>query len=248
MCMSNTKQLMVGWHLYSGENNDQLINNFGAGWTATTVLDGTYQNWVNNVLDWSSTAANSDVTLIKNGILAPFLSKNLGVYRCPADRYLSPAQISAHLPARTRSMAMNGFIGPYGYRNAGKNYYTGLNNNYPTYRQWLKLPEIRNPANIFVTVDEHPDTINDGLFNNDPDWVNATRWSDAPASYHGGGAGLSFADGHSEVHHWRSAGTKFPVIYVEMPGRANTMPAFDASARVDFQWMVQRQAVLAPNF
>ena len=90
--------------------------------------------------------------------------------------------------------------------------------------------------------------LNDGLFSNNPDWSSATRWTDAPASYHGGGAGISFADGHSEVHKWRSAATKFPVIYVEMSARASTMPAFDEAARLDFAWMVARQAVKHPNY
>jgi len=248
MCMSNTKQLLLGWRMYADDNNEQLINNFGANWVLTTVTDQTFANWVNNNMGWSADPMITNTTLIKNGILAPYLSGNLGVYRCPADRFLSPAQVSAGFGARTRSLAMNAFVGPYGYRNAGKNYYSGLNNNYPAYRQWLKLDQVLRPANIFVTIDEHPDTLNDGLFSNNPDWRSATRWTDAPASNHGGGACISFADGHSEIHKWLSAATKFPVIYVEMPERANTMPGWDAAARRDFYWMVERQAVLYPNF
>ena len=247
MCMSNTKQLMVGWRMYADDNSDQLINNFGANWVLTTITDGTYANWVNNDMDWTANTINFDIKLIQNGILAPYLGKNLGVYRCPADRYVSPAQAQAGFSARTRSMAMNSFLGPYGYRGAGKDYYSGKNNNYSAYTQWLKLTRIRRPANIFVTVDEHPDTLNDGLFNNDPDWANATRWSDAPASNHGGGAGISFADGHSEIHKWKSAATKFPVIYVDMPARASTMPPLDAAAREDLRWMTERQAVPYPD-
>jgi prepilin-type N-terminal cleavage/methylation domain-containing protein/prepilin-type processing-associated H-X9-DG protein len=248
ICMSNTKQLMLGWRMYSDDNAEQLINNFGANWVDTTIADGTFANWVNNNINWTTDPINTNVLYIKNGILAPYLSGNLGVYRCPADRFLSPAQTGLGWTARTRSMAMNSFFGPYGYKNAGKNYYTGKNNNYTSYRQWLKLSEILRPSNFFVTIDEQPDTLNDGLFNNDPNWASATRWSDAPASYHAGGAGLSYADGHSEVHHWKSAATKLPVTYVNMPDRISTMLPFDAAARADLQWMVERQAVLYPNF
>ena len=248
MCMSNTKQLMLGWRMYADDNNEQLINNFGANWVYTTIADSTFANWVNNNMLWSADAMVTNVDWVKNGILAPYLGQNLGVYRCPADRYLSPAQVAAGFSHRVRSIAMNSFMGPYGYRNAGKNYYTGINNNYPYYRQWLKLDQILRPANFFVTIDEHPDTLNDGLFSNNPDWRNATRWTDAPASNHGGGAGMSFADGHSEIHKWRSGATKFPVIYVDMPDRASSMPAFDADARRDFFWLVERQAVVYPNF
>ena len=249
MCMSNTKQLMLGWRMYADDNKQQLINNFGADWTRKTIEEQTFANWVNNNMVWSADAMVTNVTLIKNGILAPYLAQNLGVYRCPADRFLSPAQVSAGFSARTRSMAMNSFLGPYGYRSSqGKDYYSGKNNNYPDYRQWLKIDQIVHPDRIFVTIDEHPDTLNDGMFNNNPDWRAATRWSDAPASYHGGGAGVSYADGHSEVHKWKSGATRFPVIYEEMPGRASSMPAFDAGARRDFYWMVERQAVPYPNY
>jgi len=38
----------------------------------------------------------------------------------------------------------------------------------PTHRQWLKLSEVPNPANKWVLIDEHPDSINDGYFYNPP--------------------------------------------------------------------------------
>jgi len=58
---------------------------------------------------------------------------------------------------------------------------------------------IPGPAQTWVYVDEHPDSINDaGCFapntkNNIPD---------APATYHNGACGFAFADGHSEIHKW----------------------------------------------
>jgi prepilin-type processing-associated H-X9-DG protein len=146
-------------------------------------------------------------------------------------------------------MAMNGFMGPYGDRGVAKDQ-SGRNNNYQDFRQWLKLGQIKKPANIFVTCDEHPDPLNDGLFNNDPRLDSlgramGTKWSDAPASFHAGAAGLSFADGHSEIHKWKSETTKFPVIYVTGSVRN---PLLDVSGREDLTWMVVRQAVLYPNF
>jgi len=87
----------------------------------------------------------------------------------------------------------------------------------------------------------------DGLFNNDPDLTTATRWPDAPASYYAGGAGLSFADGPSEIHHWKSAATKRPILHVTMPSRGNSKPAFDAAAYNDYRWMLERQEVLHPR-
>jgi prepilin-type N-terminal cleavage/methylation domain-containing protein/prepilin-type processing-associated H-X9-DG protein len=260
MCMSNTRQLMLAWQMYSAESHDKIINNFGLNNTLTEIGNRTYRNWVNNVLDWTSSTINADLTLIKNGILASYLGNNIGVYKCPADNFLSASQRDAGFSARTRSMAMNSFLGPYGPDRSVAKYYDGINNNYRQpasldYRQWLKLTQIRNPSKIFVTCDEHPDPLNDGLFNNDPRLdaqgrAMGTRWSDAPASFHAGGAGISFADGHAEIHNWKSACTKVPVIYRSGSSRMSPpyAPPWDAAATEDLTWMIERQAVLYPNF
>jgi prepilin-type N-terminal cleavage/methylation domain-containing protein/prepilin-type processing-associated H-X9-DG protein len=250
MCRGNSKQMMTAWRMYADDSNDLLINNFGLNNTLNEIVMGTYRNWVNNVMTWDADSMNTNVALIKNGILAPYLGQNLGVYKCPADNYISPAQASAGFGPRTRSMAMNGFLGPYGPDKSVAKYYDGRNNNYRDFRQWLKLSEIKNPANIFVTCDEHPDPLNDGLFNNDPsldslDRATATKWSDAPASFHAGAAGIAFADGHAEIHAWKSETTKFPVIYVTGSARN---PPLDALGREDLTWMVKRQAVRYPLF
>ena len=42
----------------------------------------------------------------------------------------------------------------------------GANTIYPTYRQFLKAGNIPNPSGLFVTLDEHPDSINDGFLTN----------------------------------------------------------------------------------
>src|SRR3954463_6419403 len=52
LCMNNTRQLMVAWHLYSGDNEERLVNNFGVAETQTEISSRTFQNWVNNVMDW----------------------------------------------------------------------------------------------------------------------------------------------------------------------------------------------------
>jgi prepilin-type N-terminal cleavage/methylation domain-containing protein len=163
MCLSNTKQLMLGWLSYANENDDRLINNFGGVYVANTINDGTYRNWVNNEMDWTINPWNTNVALIKNGILAPYLGNNLGVYKCPADKYLSPAQIAQGWSGRTRSMSMNAFFGAYSEQFATHS--NGQNIHYPPiiWRQWMKLTQIKRPSNFFVIMDEHPDSINNGM-------------------------------------------------------------------------------------
>jgi prepilin-type processing-associated H-X9-DG protein len=103
------------------------------------------------------------------------------------------------------------------------------------YRQFLKQSDVPQPVKTWVTLDEHPDSINDGFFIVD---INATQWGDLPASYHNGACGFSFADGHSEIRKWLSATSKYPVRYYF------SVRPFDAAGRVDFQWYRERTAYI----
>lgn len=236
MCLSNTKQLTLGWVMYTNDNEDRVPNNFGVNETIAEVTGKTYRNWVNNVMSWDTNPMNTDPLLIKNGVLSPYLSGNLGVYKCPADNYVSAAQRALGWSTRARSMSMNCFFGPYSSNPAGA-WASGRNSTIPAYRQWLKLGSVGKPSIFFVTIDEHADRINDGYFENNPD--NTSKWGDPPASYHGGAGGISFADGHSEIHKWKSATTKIPVTLISL----NNPPTFDAAGREDHRWLMERTAV-----
>jgi prepilin-type processing-associated H-X9-DG protein len=56
-------------------------------------------------------------------------------------------------------------------------------------------------------MDEHPDSINSPGF-----WPpnNAVTFPDAPATFHNRAAGVAFADGHAEMHHWNGPTLKKP--------------------------------------
>lgn len=99
----------------------------------------------------------------------------------------------------------------------------------------MKQSQVPRPAKTWLMLDEHPDSINDGYFINNP---TATAWQDVPASYHGGACGFSFADGHSEIRKWKSATSIYPnVRYVNPPAVRN----FDATGKkVDFAWYLER--------
>src|SRR5207247_1979526 len=71
-CLNNGRQLMLAWHLYSGDFDDRLVNNFGVNETRATVSSKLYANWVNNVMDWSLNSEITNVTLVRNGVLARF--------------------------------------------------------------------------------------------------------------------------------------------------------------------------------
>ena len=39
-CMSNNKQLVLGWHLYSGDNDERVANNFTIPGTEQAIQTG----------------------------------------------------------------------------------------------------------------------------------------------------------------------------------------------------------------
>ena len=236
-CMGNNRQLMLGWIMYANDNGDRVINNFGVTETIAEITGGTYRNWVNNVMSWDNNLMNINTLLIKNGILSPYVGGNLGVYKCPADNYTSAAQRALGWSGRTRSMSMNAFFGPFNPNPNGA-WAQGRNAFATNWRQWLKLAQVPRPAEYFVTIDEQGDSINDGYYLNNPDPSAASFWGDTPGSYHGGACGISFADGHSEIHKWRSDTSKSPVTTTTY-----NQPTFDALGREDYRWLVERTAV-----
>ena len=250
ICLNNTKQLMLAWLMYPNDSGDRLANNFGVDNTHATITDGTFLNWVNDVMSFgppSETTPASDqgitnLTYLKNGALNVYLAGNVGVYKCPADNYLGPIQRALGWKARARSISMNAFFGPYSRNPGDPGTYWGLGKNqfFQTYRQWLKLTAVPRPASYWVTIDEHPDSVNDGFFLNDPGGTGAGHWGDFPASYHNGACGISFADGHSVIHKWSSMTTKIPV---HADGNRD-QPAFDVTGSRDYRWLMEQTAVL----
>jgi prepilin-type N-terminal cleavage/methylation domain-containing protein len=241
MCLNNTKQLMVGWKMYPDDYNDRVPGNFGIINTSADAADiaaTDKSTWICNVMDWTTGQMNTNLNLIFQSLLSPYLSKSVNVYKCPADAFLNSAQRSQGWSSRARSLSMNAFFGAYAKKPDGV-WDRGRNTFYTNYRQWLRLSSVPTPANFWVFIDEHPDSINDGYFLNNPAGTGNGSWVDLPASYHCGSCGLSYADGHSSIHKWKSNTTKLPVRFVTNP----TFPGFDAAGQQDYKWLMEQTAV-----
>ena len=207
-CMNNGRQLMLGWIQYAQDNDDRVVNNFGITPTTAEIANQTYRNWVNNVMGWTADSQITNLVGIQKAPFNSYVGGSIAIYKCPSDNYLSPPQRFFGWRARTRSYSMNCYFGPYDPTGAAVSWD-------PSYRKFLKLGSVPNPANLFVTLDEHPDSINDGYFQPFGAGLGAyTQWDDLPASSHAGACGFSFADGHSEVHKWRSS--KSTIIPVKL--------------------------------
>jgi prepilin-type processing-associated H-X9-DG protein len=192
--MSNTKQLLTAWTLYAGDSGDVLPDNISG-------LDASYGGWVDGLMSTTSPyPENTNYVLMMKGQLGPD-TKNPAIYRCPSDQSADP---SLHGP-RVRSYSMNFAVGDKSSNGMQQATYEDY------WPNFFKLSDFRMASETFVFLDEHPDSINDGLFLVTDVDGGTTTWNDFPSSYHSGGANFSFADGHAATHHWQDHYTDHPI-------------------------------------
>jgi len=231
-CVSNQKQMSYAWILYADDFSDKLVVNANNVAIGQGVI-----GWVQNVLIWDqgppvvNYPQNYDPNVLANALLGPYCSKAVTIYKCPGDR-------SEGLQGpRNRSISMNGQMhGDTGTDANGPKVKNQPASDGNMYRLYLKQSGIDNPVNRWVFIDEHPDSINDGLFS--VDMGSTTLWKDWPASNHGNSGVLSFADGHAETHRWTDPSiASHPVTH--------TKPALSVTAPyTDYLWLEARTTIL----
>ena len=248
-CMGNSRQLMLAWIQYYQDNDDKLVNNYGQPFNGLEEFNKTYRSWVNQILTWGKfDAAGVPIDNTDGITMAPFYryTGSLAVYKCPADDYLSQPQRAAGIQARPRSYSMNMFFGANVPPEVGD---ATVNTFFPTCRQFLTAGSIRNSSELYVILDEHPDSINDGFLvadpHTDPSQWTSSSWSDLPATYHGGGGGFAYADGHSEVHKFTSGlCTILPVTYKSHPSWPSFSGDTSGAGWQDGLWVAARTTVV----
>ena len=176
---------------------------------------------------------NTDAALLMDPAQSPLASylRSSRVWKCPADNYGN----------RVRSLSVNAVL-------VGSKLTVAPAPNYPTPRTYINDPpckkmtelNIPGPASVWVSVDEHPDSINDSIFHFIPGLApSSATWRDLPASYHNGACGFSFADGHSEIHKWLDGRTKLQVKMQDKwwcpPGQNYPVPQSK-----DYLWVNER--------
>jgi prepilin-type processing-associated H-X9-DG protein len=161
-------------------------------------------------------------------VLWPYGASTPNLWRCPADR--SVVKVSGTTKPRVRSMAMNAWFNSTDVESFGSGY-----------RVYKKMSDLIDPGPTmtWVLMDEREDSINDGELvigmGGYPDKPAQWKIVDYPASYHNNAGGLSFADGHSEVHKWKDART-CPVLK-----KGAEIPLNVASANnQDVYWLMER--------
>ena len=199
-CMNNNKQMVLGWRLYADDNDELLLKSLDS---TATPENAKRALLVRGNLDFSNNKDNWEPTnTIALSPLQKYIGNSYQIWKCPSDIGFVTATGGKKV-ARVRSQSMSQVFDYGSWLPA------------PPYKTYGRLGHIINPTKTWVMIDEHPDSINDAACAVKMAERSATTAQiiDFPASYHNGAAGLSFADGHSEIHQWKGSKIKAPVKY-----------------------------------
>jgi prepilin-type N-terminal cleavage/methylation domain-containing protein/prepilin-type processing-associated H-X9-DG protein len=216
ICMSNSKQIALAWLMYAGDNDSFLASGHG------------YPIWAPGVLNFNgNNPENTDKDLLLNSKRGALLGKylqNAEVFKCPADK--SFVSVKGKPVPRVRSISMSQSFG----RNPKQGGAAGKWLPFTQFYTYMKEGDmnIPGPSNLFVFLDEHPNSINDAGFAVECFLDEKARLIDFPASFHNGACGFAFGDGHAEIKKWIDSRTIVPV-------------SFDGS------WWPRVQHVASPN-
>jgi prepilin-type N-terminal cleavage/methylation domain-containing protein/prepilin-type processing-associated H-X9-DG protein len=237
-CLNNTKQLMLGWRMYSEDNHDQLLYGYGAAANTSPYV------WCGNAygvysLDFYNPAqeGNWDTNgTIRTSLMYQYCGKSDGIWHCPADTSMGSPKPGVKV-SRPRSMSMSNWVGGNG-DSPQNGYKGGWGLTAPGSKVARKLSDLNSgqpgPSGMFVLLDERPESLNDGYFVVEMDGYSPTQLGSAelvdyPSISHNGACGFGFADGHSEIHRWVDA-----VLTAPMPPQTKT---YSAAQSKDVRWM-----------
>jgi prepilin-type N-terminal cleavage/methylation domain-containing protein/prepilin-type processing-associated H-X9-DG protein len=187
-CLSNLKQLQTAWQMYIGDNKDMIPPNMFEMDPAINAASSAPGSWVVGNAKGDQTSSN-----IQMGVLFPYV-KSAGVYHCPTDN-----STVLNMPNLVR------------FRSYSMSCQFGMNPGWPGFGPIpvTKLSLMTNTSGIFLFLDEHEQSIDDGCFGTYP--YPSTQWDNLVSSRHDQGANLTFIDGHAERWSWLSP--KFFTVY-----------------------------------
>jgi prepilin-type N-terminal cleavage/methylation domain-containing protein/prepilin-type processing-associated H-X9-DG protein len=206
-CMSSLRQVMVSFKMY----DEDYLGKFPANLASGNGYGDGATNWVPGTENYTG------------GGDGPYV-KDPKVFRCPSDP--SNSKGAAGQP-RVRSYSMSQVVGTDAAgTGTGQDVWVGKDDPGP-WKIYIKDSDVTapGPANLWVIVEEHCDSINDAAFAvKMPANPSDTYWIDKPAKYHNNACTFSFFDGHSEIHKWLQPGAIPNVSFESIGGTATSVP------------------------
>jgi prepilin-type N-terminal cleavage/methylation domain-containing protein/prepilin-type processing-associated H-X9-DG protein len=225
-CISNQKQLILGWIMYSGDSDEKLVN--------------FEQNASQNGIPWRyATPPTTPVGLIPAGTSAERriqLTIEEG-YRQGALFKYAPSPGIIHCPGDVRMKLK-----------AGKGYtyvsLSGIGTLNGEVRELFKQASIITPSDRFIWAEENDprgENVGSWILNQgggpDKDFAGASL-IDSTANFHGNASTFNFADGHAESHKWND-----PVMIKyssSMDQNKFSSSPTDKVAPNDVRWLARR--------
>jgi prepilin-type N-terminal cleavage/methylation domain-containing protein len=245
VCLSNLNGLSKGWHLYTGDNDDRLMNGHAprdpayrdrATWVNAQrgYLDIAW--WANPPHDVAGTFTGDHPPVcsledeergISSGVLFPYI-ENPDAYHCPASRHYLTQDANRRGGKRSYSITglMNGEIAYW---------VTPDRQNQPAggWTVATKITDIRSPGDKIVFVEDI-----DGRGWNMGSWVIwGNGWTDALAIFHIDRGTLGFADGHAEKHRWVDESTIYNGEHIMDSNFTIRQPNTAAGEGEDYEFM-----------
>ena len=220
-CMDNSKQMMIALHLYADDANGWLPPN--PDWPTTNM-------WVRGEMENPDDATNT--LYLANSKLAPYISGSIKIFKCPGDPSGHVRTYSMNQAAGTKpDPPLQAVDGPW----LDGTHHHVANHPWRTYGRFSSMVAPA-PSGLWIFMDENQFTINDAAFA--VSMTTPTEMIDWPGTYHNSSAGIAFADGHSEIHHWLDGRTKVRT-------RVASGPHLQTPANPDVLWLQARTSARA---
>lgn len=223
VCLSNQKQLILGFIMYAGDNDDVMLptaGNPGGGFWRGPRNNGRDVDITPNLTVYE--AQNRVEQGLRESPLFRYVD-GTGAYHCPGDlrtKHLKPGRGWAY-DSYSKANGMNGGD------------WEGTTPQPP----YKKLGTVLDAAEAMVFLEEaDPRGFNRGT------WVinvSPPGWVDPFAVFHGRTSTISFADGHADIHTWLEAST-IKAAADSAKGRESFFWAGGNNKNRDFQWVHQR--------
>jgi prepilin-type N-terminal cleavage/methylation domain-containing protein/prepilin-type processing-associated H-X9-DG protein len=237
-CQANLRQLTLAWRSYAEDNGDRLPYCHNCG---THGGPNSPYVWVSGWLDITDPHKrdNWDIAQdLKKSVLWQPGGGAPGIWRCPADMSTG-IDLQGQAVRRVRSYAINPPVGGPSSPDCGGVPWLDFSSLSIFYK--LGAMSDPGPSRTFVFLDERAETISESVFylsmDGSPWRPGQATFYDYPACMHGGAAGLSFADGHTETRKWVDARTTPARV---TPTGAGYPPGVTSPNNRDLVWLQER--------